>query len=325
MRANRLVHSIFGALALGALVAPAAAAPTLPDAQGSIRFEDFFDASGALITSCDKSPPGLGSSSCSGFTTFTGGPQGDGVHIAATKSGSATITNSGGGPTVTAKLDASGGSADPMNSFGAGIASDTTKLDYYVTVAPLGSIGTAGLKIPLIFTDAGSISGSASANGEVGGEAETFVRALTGELVVDGARTSFDDDTSDTVEERSLSGAYGQDHHLLFDFGEGDVVAHVTLTASCFYGSLRVGSVITTCSASADPFVGFDQAAFDAQMGANTFNLSETFRIVTSAGLEPTGGVPEPASWALMIAGVGLAGAAVRRRRAPTNMARSRA
>jgi hypothetical protein len=307
------VRSVLGLAACAALATPVAAA-TLPPAQSSIQFKDFEDSNGNPITSCDKTLPGLGGSSCSGLQVFTGGPQGDGEHVAATVSGSATITNPGGGPTVTTKLSASGGSGDPTNPFGAGAASDSATLDYYVTVLPLGALATTGLRIPLIFTDAGSLKGSASTNGIIGGDAQTFVRALTGELDVDGGRTSFDDDASDTVEEGLLSASYGQDHHLIFDFGEGDVVARVTLTASCFYGSIRVGTVTADCSASADPFVSFDQAAFDSQMGDKTFNLSDAFQIVMSPGLEPTGGVPEPASWALMIAGFGLTGAILRRR-----------
>jgi len=310
------VRSVLGLMACAALATPVAAA-TLSPAQGSIQFKNFEDANGNAITSCDKTPPGLGASSCSGLQVFTGGPLGDGEHVAATVNGSGAITNPGRGPTVTTKLSASGGSADPTNPFGAGAASDTATLDYYVTVLPLGALATTGLRIPVIFTDAGSLIGSASTNGIVGGEARTFVRALTGELDVDGFRSSFDDEASDTVEEGPLSASYGQDHHLVFNFGEGDVVAKVTLTASCFYGSIRVGGVTVDCSASADPFVAFDQAAFDAQMGDKTFNLSEAFRIVTSSGLDPTvSGVPEPASWALMITGFGLAGAMLRRRRA---------
>jgi hypothetical protein len=253
-----------------------------------------------LITSCNKTPSGVDSATCSGFTTFTGGVLGDGVHISATKTGSGAISNTGGGPTVSANLTVSGGGTPDA---GAGIAGDSAKLDYYVTVLPLGALATSGLRIPLIFTDAGSLTGSANANGIIGGDAQTFVRPFTGEIVVDGGPSSFDDDVSDTVDAGPLSLGYARTHHLVFDFGEGDVVAKVTLTASCSYGTLAVGFATGTCAASADPFVSFDQAAFDAQMGAHTFNLSNAFRIATSSGLDARAAVPEPASWSLMIAG----------------------
>jgi len=42
----------------------------------------------------------------------------------------------------------------------------------------------------------------------------------------------------------------------------------------------------------------------------------DTFANNPGAAPPPSGGVPEPASWALMIAGFGLAGAALRRRSA---------
>ena len=150
-------------------------------------------------------------------------------------------------------------------------------------VLPLGELATAGLKIPLAFADAGFIHGNASSTNLVGG---------------------------------ALSQSYGSNHSVVFDFSEGDAVAKVDLFASCHFGSQIAGHGTVNCDASADPFFGFDQAAFDLEMGSHTFNLSDFFRIEVSPGLEPAQGVPEPSVWWLMIAGFGVVGAATRRRRA---------
>ncbi|WP_293375093.1 PEPxxWA-CTERM sorting domain-containing protein [Phenylobacterium sp.] len=49
----------------------------------------------------------------------------------------------------------------------------------------------------------------------------------------------------------------------------------------------------------------------------NGFNFEYTGFVATPLAPAGTGGVPEPAAWSLMIAGFGLAGAALRRRRLP--------
>ena len=45
------------------------------------------------------------------------------------------------------------------------------------------------------------------------------------------------------------------------------------------------------------------------------FGVSGTYNDVTGLSLVSVGGVPEPSSWAVMLAGFGLTGAALRRRR----------
>jgi hypothetical protein len=71
-----------------------------------------------------------------------------------------------------------------------------------------------------------------------------------------------------------------------------------------------IGTGTSVCSAMVDPFIGFDQATFDAQMGPNTFALDQYYQFVFSPNLP----VPEPETYALMLAGLGLVGFAARRR-----------
>jgi hypothetical protein len=306
-----IVRTLLGLTASAALAAPALGASP-PDAAGSIKFFDFFTDQGVLQTGCDKVLHGADAAKCSGFAVYTGGPKGDGLHVNGTKSGDGSV-GAGSAPTATANLSASGG--DGIS--GAGISGVTTRIDYYVTILPLGTTPTAGLRIPLTFKDAGSIDGTDNSNAMIGGEAETRLRALTGDLEVDGFLSSFDDQTSDTVEGGpDLKGSYAETHHVIFNYDEGDVAAKVSLLASCSFGALKADFAIGHCSASADPFVGFDQGAFDALMGAKTFNLSGAFQIAISPGLQAPAGVPEPAGWALTLAGLGALGAALRRRAA---------
>ncbi len=87
------------------------------------------------------------------------------------------------------------------------------------------------------------------------------------------------------------------------------------------------GSTSLETSFSATTLAGFEGSSFGqffdaAQMGGNVLRSTFIQYQVTGVTLEgvaqaPTGGgaVPEPASWALMIAGFGLAGAALRRGR----------
>ncbi len=64
-----------------------------------------------------------------------------------------------------------------------------------------------------------------------------------------------------------------------------------------------------------DRVASTNTAPFAFPTGPNGVNDTYGSFTLTVRTAEPTGGVPEPASWALMIAGFGLAGASLRRRR----------
>jgi hypothetical protein len=305
----------FATFAVGAalLAAPAQAATVLPLSIGGVTFSNFrgADPPRHIDAGCNGAFFALGSASCRGDVFYANGPLGPGIHVTGAVLGTGTTTAGpeGANPIATAALTMDGG--DEFSGAGGGTV--TTQLQYYVAIVPLGPIPTTGLKIPLIFVDAGSITGAGSSKDEVEGEAETQVHKFNGNILFDGFGGSIGDQVIDG-ETGSLSRSYAMTHSAVFDFSEGDAVAEVDLLASCGYLSLSAGFGSANCNASADPFFGFDQAAFDARMGSHTFNLSDAFRIEVSPGLEPPVGVPEPAAWTLMVAGFGLAGVTLRRR-----------
>ena len=83
---------------------------------------------------------------------------------------------------------------------------------------------------------------------------------------------------------------------------------HVSLTVSCDSAS---SGVEQECSAQADPTFSFNQAAFDQQYGASSFNLAEHYAFEFSPNI-PTP-VPEPDIAALMAAGLLLVSLVQRR------------
>ena len=58
---------------------------------------------------------------------------------------------------------------------------------------------------------------------------------------------------------------------------------------------------------------GFDYVSFDDDIGADFVSYDSMYtRLYSAPVIPPMGGVPEPASWAMLIAGFGLTGAVVR-------------
>jgi hypothetical protein len=89
----------------------------------------------------------------------------------------------------------------------------------------------------------------------------------------------------------------------VFAFEEGPPIAQVQLNALCGGAVGRGGSL--SCTALADPFVGFDQAAFDALEGPNTFLLSDFFTLMLSDGVTiGPSAAPEPPVLSLLVLGL---------------------
>ena len=114
-----------------------------------------------------------------------------------------------------------------------------------------------------------------------------------------------------------------------FDLGSNTISLNITGRSSFFstaafngyeFSGLAAGGVWTGYTLSTN-FVGLDasrvqftpDALFVNMQGINAAT-GDTFTFTLTPG-NANGGVPEPASWALMIGGFGLAGAALRRRR----------
>jgi PEP-CTERM motif len=79
-----------------------------------------------------------------------------------------------------------------------------------------------------------------------------------------------------------------------------DMVAEAMVYAHCLITRAAPGSA--DCQANADPVISFDQAAFDARYGTESFDLASAWRLDFS---QP---VPEPGTLWLGLAGMALLG-----------------
>jgi len=106
------------------------------------------------------------------------------------------------------------------------------------------------------------------------------------------------------LQSNSLTDSEGSAHFGQF-FGPGDFAA---LPNTITFGGLRYQGVLN----------GYEANNADETPGVLTRTYGDPDFAFTadSSVVNGVGGVPEPASWALMIAGFGLAGASLRRRRA---------
>jgi hypothetical protein len=310
VRKRTLCLGAIGLVAMSLAASAAHAVVVLPPAASTATFSGFREPAPVGILHCDKTFAGAGTAACSGPTFYAGGSLGPGVHVFGSNHGKVTITG-GASPTARVDVDLSGGDAEA----GAGSAQAEATLDYYFTVLSFAPPPTAVFDVPLSFTDSGSLTNTIPSNFGVSGSISTVLNSFTGAGgITVGSSVFLQDIRSGGADGHSFTPSYGSTHEVDFHFGLGFTpIAHVNLDAECdvFEEALPFGS--GDCTAIADPHVGFDQGAFDRLMGDKTFKLSDYFEIVTSSGLAG-GGVPEPGSWTLMIAGFGLAGAALRRR-----------
>lgn len=79
------------------------------------------------------------------------------------------------------------------------------------------------------------------------------------------------------------------------------------------YSTFYDGSDPSLTGVPAGVYVAFEDLPFPG----SDFNYNDESFVFTNVSVDPTGGVPEPASWALMALGFGAAGGALRARRKP--------
>jgi hypothetical protein len=92
-----------------------------------------------------------------------------------------------------------------------------------------------------------------------------------------------------------------------------DVIYFASVAAGCMaWISDAAGITYSECQAVADPFFQFNQTAFNAQMGLDTFPLSQYYGFAYSPNLTA---IPEPSTFALTAIGFGTLGLTVWRRR----------
>ena len=165
--------------------------------------------------------------------------------------------------------------------------------------------GPTPLLVPVIILGGGTLSASNSGNGQ---DSSAFVE-VDADL---GNFYSFDRQCSAFAQATCGSFAYGTTFNLMSGVETtGDLKIFILSGDGGGLGNPPdVGSI--SVSGSIDPMFTIDPG-FAAAHPGYSISFSDG---VTNGTLPPVGGVPEPAQWALMLLGFGLAGAAIRRRRA---------
>jgi hypothetical protein len=206
-------------------------------------------------------------------------------------------------------------------AFGAG---NWTKINGFDTTALSGS--------SFVYIDGGADT-SADFNSFVGSNLaalESFVTA-GGSLLLNAARWDYNPGTVNTVFGSTLSGFTGSDTATLTSAGiaagldangagsswTGNYFSHDVVTGGTCLVSGSEGCVFTGGKAGAGTWaVGGQTAPYFQSGGALELRANQLKLVADGAiGGGGTGAVPEPASWAMMIAGFGLVGASARRRR----------
>lgn len=128
------------------------------------------------------------------------------------------------------------------------------------------------------------------------------------------------DETVGTASYFSIDGGHTALYGNLFSTGayngDGNQASHWKDSATC-NGAAQLGIMDPTfCYGESGVVTGLDLAAFDAIGWNLNKSASASYSRTTAQIYANAGNVPEPASWALMLGGFGLVGAAMRHRRA---------
>lgn len=202
-------------------------------------------------------------------------------------------------------------------AFGAG---NWTKINGFTTSALSGS--------SFVYIDGGADT-STDFNSFVGSNLAALESYVTagGSLMLNAARWDFSPSTLNTLFGSTLSGYIGSSTGTLTSDGiaaglnangagtdwTGSDFSHDVVTGGTCLVSGSAGCVFTVGTAGAGTWAVGGQTAPTFQSGGALELRANQLKLVSEGG--STGAVPEPASWAMMIAGFGLVGAAARRRR----------
>jgi hypothetical protein len=188
---------------------------------------------------------------------------------------------------------------------------------YHFEIQPIDPAtppGAAWSRLPVAFTARGSGTALRSGYGlaRSQGEVNLFGNGLSYPDGFFRFDASVVDETAyDPVDEEQQGQSFGETRSLNLYIND---TYNVTLSAACstWVGPVGQGARASAgCTAQVDPHIRFDQAAFDQQMGDQTFVLDDHYRFAFSQNLP----VPEPAALPLMAAGLVGVALAVRRRR----------
>lgn len=136
-----------------------------------------------------------------------------------------------------------------------------------------------------------------------------FTPPVTATLTINGATQSFDGTYASGV--RDFPGDAYLQYFSGYRYSDATIFSRHIVNLLANYGT---PSIFSTISLTDVPISGI---AFFESGNRITGDYLSTYLDLTGPGtLIVTGGVPEPATWALMISGFGIAGAALRRRRA---------
>jgi len=188
--------------------------------------------------------------------------------------------------------------------------------------AQAGAIGVGAFTAPVV-TGFGNPGPTANIGEPLGIANYTFTSSGGDGLIWWGAN-GFNDCIGGCVT-TSLSATGNSPYSLDVDLGGAFALAGLYVGQATAYsldvsffdlGHALLGTVNVTGAGDGVSFAGWESDLNKVASIQITNQVADNFVISAQSGyLQANGGVPEPASWALMISGFGLAGAALRRRR----------